>query len=113
MSPTSPATTPTIEPFLLATDPDLEDELHTTDPKGELYLRPYSRVYLAEKFAVLGVPGLVAYHLPTAKVLTTHARFESLKADKGEATWKKWEIGESVEISFSGAVEFRPQDRRG
>ncbi|KAL8283215.1 hypothetical protein RQP46_005993 [Phenoliferia psychrophenolica] len=104
---TLPPPPPPSEPFLLASDPDLESDLvdPTSDPTGNLYLRPYSRVFLAEKFQVLGVPNLVVYHLPTGKVLSKHARFESLKGDKGEEVWKKWEEGEGGEFSFKDIVD--------
>lgn len=92
-----------LEPFLLAGDPDLEDEVHHSDPKGELYLRPYSRVYLAEKWDVLGVPNLVVYHLPTRTILTQHARFDLLKENKIESTWQKWSEGEKIEFGVAGA----------
>ncbi|GAA5991078.1 hypothetical protein JCM10908_006528 [Rhodotorula pacifica] len=96
----TPASEP-LEPFLLAGDPDLEDEVHHSDPKGELYLRPYSRVYLAEKWDVLGVPNLVVYHLPTRRILTQHARFDLLKAGNSESTWAKWSEGEKIEFGVA------------
>ncbi|GAA5993199.1 hypothetical protein JCM11641_007219 [Rhodosporidiobolus odoratus] len=103
-SPSSPvSSTPPLEPYLLAGDPDLEEDLHSSDPKGEMYLRPYSRVYLAEKWSVLGVPNLVVYHPASRKVLSYHARFELLKEGKREATWEKWSKGEKVEF---GAADF-------
>lgn len=91
-----------LEPFLLAGDPDLEDEVHHSDPKGELYLRPFSRVYLAEKWDVLAVPNLVVYHLPSRKILTQHARFDLLKDNKIESTWAKWSEGEKIDFGVAG-----------
>ncbi|POY73274.1 hypothetical protein BMF94_3608 [Rhodotorula taiwanensis] len=99
LAPTEP-----LEPFLLAGDPDLEDEVHHSDPKGELYLRPYSRVYLAEKWNVLGVPNVVVYHLPSRQILTHHARFDLLKDGKLESTWAKWSEGEKVEFGIGDLV---------
>ncbi|GAA6025031.1 hypothetical protein JCM8202_002062 [Rhodotorula sphaerocarpa] len=93
-----------LEPFLLAGDPDLEDEVHHSDPKGELYLRPYSRVYLAEKWNVLGVPNVVVYHLPSRQILTYHARFDLLKDGKIESTWAKWSEGEKIEFGVTDLV---------
>ncbi|GAA5860950.1 hypothetical protein JCM3774_003198 [Rhodotorula dairenensis] len=97
----APTDSDPLEPFLLAGDPDLEDEVHHSDPKGELYLRPYSRVYLAEKWDVLAVPNLVVYHLPTRSILTQHARFDLLKENKIESTWQKWSQGEKIEFGLA------------
>ncbi|KAM0756377.1 hypothetical protein T439DRAFT_376580 [Meredithblackwellia eburnea MCA 4105] len=147
-NPTSPFPPPSStprEPFLLATDHDLESDLHTTDPSGSLYLRPFSRVHLAEKFQVLGVPGVVVYGLGKRKggggaaeevdgvngggggganekeqgkedggdggggmglgtpflveegeILEKHVRIESLRDQKGDERWDKWEKGEKT-----------------
>lgn len=100
----STPTSAPLEPFLLAGDPDLEEEVHVQDPAGSLYLRPYSRVYLADKWTILGVPNLVAYHVPSRKVLTYHARWELLKDHKADATWAKWSRGEKVEMTIGGAA---------
>lgn len=97
-----------LEPFLLAGDPDLEDEVHHSDPKGELYLRPFSRVYLAEKWDVLAVPNLVVYHLPSRKILTQHARFDLLKDNKIESTWAKWSEGEKIDFGVAGQYHNSP-----
>ncbi|GAA6011816.1 hypothetical protein JCM10207_004254 [Rhodosporidiobolus poonsookiae] len=88
-----------LEPFLLAGDADLEEDLATSDPSGSLYLRPYSRVHLCDKWTVLGVPNLVVYHPGTRRVLSYHARFELLKEGKREAAWDKWSRGEKVEFT--------------
>ncbi|SCV70375.1 BQ2448_1769 [Microbotryum intermedium] len=88
------------EPFLLAGDTDLEEDLHHSDQQGSLYTRPYSRVFLAEKYGVLGVPNLLVYHLEKREVLTTHARFELLKPERWEETWEKWEKGEKINFSL-------------
>ncbi|BGP41246.1 hypothetical protein JCM10449v2_005221 [Rhodotorula kratochvilovae] len=101
--PEQPASAP-LEPFLLAGDPDLEEEVHTCDPSGALYLRPYSRVYLADKWTVLGVPNVVVYHVPTQKVLTYHARLDLLKEHKIDGTWAKWSKGEKVEFGVGDFV---------
>jgi hypothetical protein len=98
LSPISPS-----EPFLLAGDTDLEEEVHVSDPSGSLYLRPYSRVFLAEKFQVLGVPNVMVYHLGKREMLSTHARVDLMRPEKAEGTWKKWEAGEKVEFSVHGA----------
>ncbi|BGP33306.1 hypothetical protein JCM10296v2_005102 [Rhodotorula toruloides] len=104
-TPDTPAEPPTpLEPFLLAGDPDLEDEVHHSDPKGELYLRPYSRVYLADTWNVLGVPNLLVYHLPTAKILNHHARFEFLKEGKAEQAWEQWSKGEKIEYGVGDFI---------
>jgi len=102
--PTPNPTHQSTEPFLLAGDRDLEDEVHHSDLPGSLYLRPYSRVYLAEKFQVLGVPNLAVYHLPTRKLLTAHAKIERLSDRRGggKAEWEHWERGEKVELKWSG-----------
>ncbi|GAA5920271.1 hypothetical protein JCM1841_003011 [Sporobolomyces salmonicolor] len=97
-SPLPPSPDP-LEPFLLAGDSDLEEEVHQTDPTGQLYLRPFSRVYLAEKWTVLGVPNLVAYHVESQKILSYHARFELLRDGKMEGTWDKWSKGERIQFS--------------
>ncbi|BGP17613.1 hypothetical protein JCM10213_001264 [Rhodosporidiobolus nylandii] len=89
---------PPLEPFLLAGDPDLEEDLHASDPKGELYLRPYSRVHLAEKWNVLGVPNLAVYHPASQKILSYHARFDLLKPGKADPTWEKWSKGEKIQF---------------
>ncbi|TKA55910.1 hypothetical protein B0A53_01607 [Rhodotorula sp. CCFEE 5036] len=99
--PSSSSSSEPLEPFLLAGDPDLEDEVHHSDPKGELYLRPFSRVYLAEKWDVLAVPNLVVYHLPSRKILTQHARFDLLKDNKIESTWAKWSEGEKIDFGVA------------
>ncbi|GAA5916603.1 hypothetical protein JCM6882_009171 [Rhodosporidiobolus microsporus] len=102
-SSSSPLSKP-LEPFLLAGDPDLEEDLSLSTPaQPELYLRPYSRVYLADKWTVLGVPNLVVYHPPSRKVLSYHARFEMLKQGRSEKAWEKWSRGEKVEF---GAGDF-------
>ncbi|GAA6028756.1 hypothetical protein JCM8097_007380 [Rhodosporidiobolus ruineniae] len=89
-----------LEPFLLAGDPDLEEDLHASqDPKGELYLRPYSRVFLAEKWTVLGVPNLTVYHPPSRRILSYHARFDLIKPGRSDKTWEKWSRGEKIEFS--------------
>ncbi|SGY14758.1 BQ5605_C013g07090 [Microbotryum silenes-dioicae] len=88
------------EPFLLAGDTDLEEDLHHSDPQGSLYTRPYSRVFLAEKHGVLGVPNLLVYHLEKREVLTTHARFDLLKPERWQGTWEKWERGEKISFSL-------------
>jgi len=102
--PTPNPTEQSTEPFLLAGDRDLEDEVHHSDLPGSLYLRPYSRVYLAEKLQVLGVPNLAVYHLPTRKLLTSHAKIERLSDRRGggRVDWEHWERGEKVEIKWSG-----------
>ncbi|ORY70630.1 hypothetical protein BCR35DRAFT_307929 [Leucosporidium creatinivorum] len=92
------------EPFLLAGDTDLEEDMHQTDPTGSLYLRPYSRVFLAEKFQVLGVPNVAVYHLGKREMLSTHARLELMKGEKAEGTWEKWEKGERISFSASDLV---------
>ena len=95
------------EPFLLATEPDLEATFHLTagDESGSLYLRPYSRVFLAEKFQVFGVPQLVIYNVEKKEVLTKHARFPKMKlSDDGQAAedlLAGWEKGVASDFSFS------------
>lgn len=109
-SPASAAAAPSAsEPFLLAGDRDLEDEVHHADLPGTLYLRPYSRVYLAEKLQVLGVPNLAVYHLPTRRLLTAHAKIERLaeKRGGGRVDWEHWERGEKVEVKWSGEWQQR------
>jgi len=102
-SPASPEASSPLEPYLLAGDPDLEEVVHETDPAGALYLRPFSRVYLADKWTVLGVPNVVVYHVESQKVLTYHARFDLLKEGKADSTWDKWSKGEKVEFGVTGA----------
>lgn len=104
----SPSST-SLEPFLLAGDRDLEDEVALSDLPGSLYLRPYSRVFLAEKLQVLGVPNLAVYHLPTRKILTAHAKIERLseKRGGGKVDWEHWVRGEKVEMKWAG--EWRRQ----
>ncbi|KAM0786515.1 hypothetical protein ACM66B_001973 [Microbotryomycetes sp. NB124-2] len=92
----SRSTSDQAEPFLLAGDSDLEEETSHSDTTGTLYLRPYSRVFLAEKYMVLGVPSLMVYHPGKRQMLTTHARFELLKDDRAESTWDRWEKGERI-----------------
>ncbi|KAK4055861.1 hypothetical protein OIO90_003116 [Microbotryomycetes sp. JL221] len=87
------------EPFLLAGDSDLEEDTSHSDESGTLYLRPYSRVFLAEKYTVLGVPSLMVYHVGKKQMLTTHARFELLREEKADATWEQWEKGERITFS--------------
>ncbi|GAA5922732.1 hypothetical protein JCM3775_006114 [Rhodotorula graminis] len=100
-SPASPEASTPLEPYLLAGDPDLEEVVHETDPEGSLYLRPFSRVYLADKWTVLGVPNVVVYHVESQKVLTYHARFDLLKEGKADSTWDKWSKGEKVEFGVT------------
>ncbi|KAI5477141.1 thioredoxin fold domain protein [Pseudohyphozyma bogoriensis] len=101
---------PTAEPFLLAHDPDLEtsNEVPTTDPDCALYLRPYSRVHLAEKFQVLGIPNLVVYHLGKREVLSYHFRIDKLGNAKtgtgGEGVFEKWRKGERLDFEFKDLV---------
>lgn len=100
------------EPFLLAGDTDLEEDMHQTDPSGGLYLRPYSRVFLAEKFQVLGVPNVAVYHLEKREMLSTQARLDLMKGDKAEGTWEKWEKGERISFSASGEFESSVFERK-
>lgn len=93
---------PPAEPFLLASDVDLEEELSLSDATGTTYLRPFSRVYMAEKYQIYGVPQLMVYHLGERRVLTKHARFSTIKGDYGEDTLARWEKGESTDFGFSG-----------
>ena len=96
------------EPFLLATEPDLEATFHLTDPTGSLYLRPYSRVFLAEKFQVFGVPQLVIYNIEKQEVLTKHARFSKLQmtddGQEAEKTISDWEQGVSSSFTLSDLI---------
>ncbi|GAA5895781.1 uncharacterized protein JCM6883_001619 [Sporobolomyces salmoneus] len=96
---------PPVEPFLLAGDTDLEEET-SLDPATppSLYLRPYSRVYLTEKWQVLGMPNLVVYHPETREVLSYHARFELLREGKLESTWEKWSKGERITFGVTDFV---------
>ncbi|GAA6059973.1 hypothetical protein JCM10212_001322 [Sporobolomyces blumeae] len=95
-SPDSAELPPPLEPYLLAGDPDLEEDLSHSDSTGSVYLRPYSRVHLADKWTVLGVPNLVVYHVGKREVLSYHARFELLREGKMIATWDRWSKGEKV-----------------
>jgi hypothetical protein len=90
-----PEDPPPLEPFLLAGDSDLEEETSLSSPPS-LYLRPYSRVHLADKWQILGVPNLVVYHLESQKILSYHARFDLLKENRIDSTWEKWSQGEKV-----------------
>lgn len=90
-----------LEPFLLAGDPDLEEDTSLSTPPS-LYLRPYSRVHLADKWQILGVPNLVVYHLESRKVLSYHARFELLREGKLLSTWEKWSKGEKITFGVNG-----------
>lgn len=99
-----PASPDPLEPFLLAGDPDLEEDLSESDTTGSVYLRPYSRVYLADKWTVLGVPNLVVYHVPSQQVLSYHARFELLRESQLMATWDKWSRGEKITFGVNDLV---------
>ncbi|KAH8918695.1 hypothetical protein BT69DRAFT_1267490, partial [Atractiella rhizophila] len=57
------------ESFLLPFEPDLDFSLSLEDPTGAQYTRPYSRVFLAEKYGVLGVPNLLVYHTGKRKMV--------------------------------------------
>ncbi|GAA5829909.1 hypothetical protein JCM3766R1_006698 [Sporobolomyces carnicolor] len=96
---------PPLEPFLLAGDADLEEDT-SMDPHtpASLYLRPFSRVHLTEKWHVLGVPNLVVYHVASREVLSYHARFELLKPHQLESTWDKWSRGERITFGFKDFV---------
>ncbi|GAA5926816.1 uncharacterized protein JCM15063_000377 [Sporobolomyces koalae] len=97
-------TIPPLEPFLLAGDSDLEEETSQSSPKN-LYLRPFSRVYLtSDKWQVLGVPNLLVYHLESRTVLSHHARFELLREGKMLGTWEKWSRGEKITFGFYDAI---------
>ncbi|GAA6026178.1 hypothetical protein JCM11491_000609, partial [Sporobolomyces phaffii] len=93
---------PPLEPFLLAGDADLEEDTATDSATPDsLYLRPYSRVHLCDKWHVLAVPTLVVYHVPSREVLTYHARFDLLKDHHLERTWDKWSRGEKITFGVS------------
>jgi hypothetical protein len=89
---------PPVEPYLLATEPDLEADVTNS------YCRPFSRVYLTEKFQVYGVPQLVVYNIEQQKILTKYARISQMKGENGEAMMKCWEDGKSSDFGFIGQV---------
>lgn len=97
------------EPFLLAGDDDLEEETSVSDTDGTLYLRPFSRVFLAEKLQVLGVPNLAVYHVGKREMLTTHARLDLLRPSRADDTLERWERGEKIQLSLGGQSRLRTE----
>lgn len=101
-SDTAPST-PT-EPFLLATDRDLEENLDTHN--HDTYLRPYSRVFLAERWQIFGVPQLLIYNVAKRSIVTRNARFPKLDLDHNdgldaEKLVDDWEQGQSGDYGFT------------
>lgn len=78
------------ESFLLAGDTDLDKSVVQEDTAGTSYVRPFSRVYMADKFDVLMTPTLVVYHVPTQRVLDKHVRLSRLRSSRVEDTMSVW-----------------------
>lgn len=67
------------ESFLLAGDEDLEDSVVATDNQGTCYVRPFSRVYMADMLDVLSAPTLAIYHVGTRQILDRNVRVQKLR----------------------------------
>ena len=82
------------ESFLLAGDDDLDESVVAADATGSSYVRPFSRVYMADKLDVLMTPTLAVYHLPTRKFLDTNVRQSRLRPMRLQNTMDIWLRGE-------------------
>lgn len=82
------------EDFLEVDETDMDETLSRTDTSGEAYLRPFSRVYLANKLNVIAAPTLTIYHIPTQRMLEKNVRMSRL--DPARDTWDYWRNGEKV-----------------
>ena len=82
------------ESFLLAGDDDLDESVVAADASGTSYVRPFSRVYMADKLDVLMTPTLAVYHLPTRKFLDTNVRQSRLRPMRLQNTMDIWLRGE-------------------
>lgn len=83
------------ESFLLAGDADPDASVVHEDKAGVSYVRPFSRVYMADRFNVLLTPTIVAYHLPSGQVLDQHVRLSRLRPSRAEATVERWLQGQA------------------
>ena len=97
------------ENFLLADDPDTEEFVVQSDPAGTSYVRPLSRVYMASKFEVLITPTLVAYHIPTRRILDHNVRISRLRSSRAKDTLSLWLKGEpSPSMNFVDILYITP-----
>ncbi|WFD35413.1 hypothetical protein MCUN1_002267 [Malassezia cuniculi] len=83
-------TPPGQESFLLAGDEDLEESVVSTDTLGMCYVRPFSRVYMAEKLDVLAAPTLAIYHVPSRQFLDRNVRVQKIRYGGDEELIKLW-----------------------
>lgn len=82
------------ESFLLAGDDDLDESVVAADAAGTCYVRPFSRVFMADKFDVLVAPTLVIYHVGTRTVLDRGVRAHKLRYGGEEEAAAHWLRGE-------------------
>jgi len=86
------------ESFLLAGDDDLEESVSLEDTSGTCYVRPYSRVYLADKLGVLMAPTLAVYHIGKRQVLDKNVPLRKLQNGRDADTMERWLCGERTPL---------------
>lgn len=97
------------ESFLLAGDEDLDESVVAADAPGTCYVRPFSRVYMADKFDVLVAPTLVIYHVGTRTVLDRGVRAHKLRYGGEEEAAARWLRGERTpSLSAFDVVQLAP-----
>lgn len=97
------------ESFLLAGDDDLDESVVAADAAGTCYVRPFSRVFMADKFDVLVAPTLVIYHVGTRRVLDRGVRAHKLRYGGEEEAVAHWLRGERTpSLSVFDVVQLAP-----
>ncbi|PKI83865.1 hypothetical protein MVES1_002314 [Malassezia vespertilionis] len=97
------------ESFLLAGDVDLDEYVVHTDKSGNVYARPFSRVYMADKMQILMTPALAVYHVPTRKFLDRNVRISRLRMGRAKETIAGWLAGKpSLSFHVLDAVYLAP-----
>lgn len=82
------------ETFLLAGDEDLDAHAVANDTAGDSYVRPLSRVFMADKLQVLMTPTLAVYSPATRTFLDKNVRISRLKHGNAAKTIAAWMHGE-------------------
>ena len=100
---------PEAESFLLAGDADIEESVVAADTQGLCYVRPFSRVYMADKLDVLAAPTLVIYHVGTRQILDRHVRVQKLRYGGEEEVIAHWLEGNRTPgFNFMDFVQLSP-----
>lgn len=84
------------EDFLCGGEVDIDASLARTDASGQAYMRPFSRVHLANKLNITSVPTLTVYHLPSRRMIEWNVPLARLHGSADPATWAQWRAGQST-----------------